>query len=224
MGHHQHRDVKGPVEGGQGLHQIAGPPGVQRAGGLVGQQQVRPGRQGPGAGAPLPLSPGDLVGEFVQQRLDLQPPGQLPDLEGDLLPGPPLEGHGQGDVLPQGEGVQEVVVLEDEAQTLPAEAGHVPVRDPGQILAAQADPPGGGPVNGGDHVQQGGLAAPRRPHDGPEAPPGQTEAHAVHRRGLRPAAVGLGHVFQLKQGFHRRPPRVYSGYKLRPGLKRAGSV
>ena len=34
-----------------------------------------------------------------------------------LLPGPPLEGHGQGDVLPQGEGVQEVVVLEDEVQS-----------------------------------------------------------------------------------------------------------
>src|SRR6185369_17585099 len=66
--------------------------------------------------------------------------------------------HRQHDVLDDGQGRQELEELEDDADVLAAEAGqrvlaHLFNRLPGHAHAAA-----GGPVDAGDHVDQGGFA------------------------------------------------------------------
>ena len=62
MGHEHHRDAPLAVELLEGLHDLAAGAGVEVAGRLVGQQQLRLADQRPGDGDPLLLTAGELRG------------------------------------------------------------------------------------------------------------------------------------------------------------------
>ena len=145
------------------------------------------GHHGPGGGAPLLLATGHLVGVLVQAVGNAQKVRHLPHPPVDLLSGSPDDGQGQGNVLIGGEGVQQVAVLEDEAQTLPAELGQLLALQAGQLPAVDDDGTGGGPVNGGHAVQQGGLARAGGAHYPHKLPRLQGQGHAVQRPGEGPA-------------------------------------
>ena len=134
VGDHQNGGPPLPVEHLQPLQQQPGGFGVQGPGGLVGQHQGGPGDDGPGGGAALLLSAGHLIGILVQTVPDAQQLRRLlhpvPDLGGRGAE----DGQGQGNVFKGGKGVQQIAVLEDEAQPLPAEAGEGPAPQAGQLL------------------------------------------------------------------------------------------
>ena len=110
------------------------------------------GHHGPGGGAPLLLAPGHLIGVLVQAVGNAQKVRHLPHPPVDLLGGRPDNGQGQGDILIGGEGVQQVAVLEDEPQPLPAEFGQLLALEAGKLLPVDDDGAGGGPVDGGHAV------------------------------------------------------------------------
>ena len=116
------------------VQQLIGGAAVQGPGGLVGQDQTGMGDQRPGHGGPLLLAAGHLVGILVQQLQDAQLAGDgvQPGLQ--LPIGPPGQHQGQVDVVPQGEGVQQVELLEHEAQVVPAEGRGVGLPDGGHVV------------------------------------------------------------------------------------------
>ena len=207
MGHHEDGGPQLAVHVLQGGQEHLGRVAVQGAGGFVGQDQFGVVDDGPGAGAPLLLPAGDLIGVLVQNVPDVQGVGHGLDLGVDGLGGRAADGEGQGDVLPDGEGVQEVKVLEDEAQVLPAELGQLLGPQPGDVLPIQADGAGTHRVDGGDAVEQGGLAGAGGPHDSQKLPVLHGKADVVDGAG-HPAAVAVDFldVFQLQQWFHGKSP------------------
>ena len=196
-----------PVEHLQPLQQQPGGFGVQGPGGLVGQHQGGPGDDGPGGGAALLLSAGHLIGILVQTVPDAQQLRRLlhpvPDLGGRGAE----DGQGQGNVFKGGKGVQQIAVLEDEAQPLPAEAGEGPAPQAGQLLPIHLDGTGGGPVDGGDAVEQGGLAGAGGPHDPHILPRLQGQVHAVQGAGDRPPlSIYLRQILYTQQLRHVGTP------------------
>ena len=123
MGDHEDGGAPGLVEGGELPEKLPRGLGVQGPGGLVGQDQIGPGDHGPGGGAALLLPPGHLIGILVQDALQPQQGGRLRHPRVDGPGGCAQDGKGQGDVLKARERVQQVAVLEDEAQPFPPEAG-----------------------------------------------------------------------------------------------------
>ncbi len=168
---------------------------VQGPGRLIGQQQLRAVDQGPGDRHPLPLParhPGRVgVAVLGDPQLGQQLPGPGPGLP----PGRPGQLGGQQHVVLDGEVVEQVEELEDDAD--------VPGPEPGQrALAELVDPPpgqadlaGARPVQPGDQVEQGGLAAAGRAHDRHHLPGRHGQVH-VQQRGCRARLVGLGHPVQ----------------------------
>ena len=139
---------------------------VQGPGGLVGQDDAGLGDEGPGHRRALLLAAGDLVGVFFQQVLEAQAAGQGQQQPLHLLEPLPRQHQGQEDVVLDGEGVQEIEVLEHEPQMVPAEGGELPLPDGDYILSVQQHLPAGGLVQSGQDVEQGGLAGAGLPHDG----------------------------------------------------------
>src|SRR5207245_9402099 len=73
--------------------------------------------------------------------------------------------RGDEDVLECGKVWQQVEELEDEANVVAAEPGQPRLTELAEVRAAHGDPTRRRPVEPGDHVEQGGLAAARRSHD-----------------------------------------------------------
>ena len=150
------------------LHDLDACFGVQRAGGLVGQDDVGVVDDGPGNGHPLHLPARHLAGLFEQlaaqthlfQRLD----GAVPPL------GPADAGQRQGQLhIPQHRLVgDQIVALEHEPHRMVAVGVPIPVLeglcrpsvDDKITISVLIQP--------ADDVQQGGLAAARRAEDGDE--------------------------------------------------------
>ena len=121
MSDHENGSAHILVHGGHDLQQVLGCLGVQRPGGFIGQEQGLSCNHGPGAGGPLLLAPGYLIGKFRQDVGDAQFSSHLPHLvlyrSGVLV----IQGEGQADVFLNGQGIQQIEVLEYKAQPLPAE-------------------------------------------------------------------------------------------------------
>src|SRR5581483_403948 len=106
---------------------------VEVAGGLVGEDQVGPVDQGPGAGDALLLAAGEL-GRAVREAVgDAQPTDQVAEpLPVDLGPG---QVGREGDVLGRGQRRNQVEGLEDEADLVPAQFGEAGVVEAADVLA-----------------------------------------------------------------------------------------
>ena len=218
MGDHEDGGSALPVQHLQPLQQHAGGLGVQGPGGLVGQHQGGVGDDGPGGGAPLLLSAGHLVGVLVQAVADAQQLGGLLHPGADLPRRSAHDGQGQSDVFKGGEGVQQVAVLEDEAQSLPAEPGELLPLQTGQLPPLHQDGARGGLVDGGYAVQEGGLARAGGPHDAHVLPGLQGQVHPVQSPGGRPTlSIYLGQARHLQQACH-----MFS--LLSPGVRPAVTV
>ena len=146
------------VHGGHDFQQILRCLGVQRPGGFVSQEQGLARNHCSGAGSPLLLAPGNLIRKFRQDVGDAQLSSHLPHpvlyCSGVLV----IQREGQTDVFLDGQGIQQIEVLEHKAQPLPAELGQFTFRQVGHAHPVQENFPGADGVNGGNAVEQGGLA------------------------------------------------------------------
>lgn len=89
------------------------------------------------------------------------------------------EVHGEGDVLADREGGDQVEGLEDEADALPAQQSEPAVVERAEVGVADEGGTGGEGVESGGAVHQGGLAGTGGPHDRGEAAGREVDAHPV---------------------------------------------
>ena len=104
------------------LHGPLGGQGVQGAGGLVGEEEVRVGHQCPRDGGPLRLPARELGGALVQVLAQPQLTEGLAGLGQSLPARGARQKQRDGDVVQGGEVRQELAELEDEAELLQAQA------------------------------------------------------------------------------------------------------
>ena len=105
--------AKFAVETREGGTKLGGGGRIQVASGLVGQDDVRVHREGPGDGGALGLTAGEAVGGLVAaMRQPHQTQERLHPLGGDIAA---IEERGQCDILCDGEGRNEVTILKDDA-------------------------------------------------------------------------------------------------------------
>jgi len=156
----QNHSVSRPVEALEQMQDLPAGVGVQRAGGLVGEDDRRFSHQRPGDGDPLLLSAGELVWPVPQLA------AQAHQLQGDPDPLVPLSSrdpgvhHGRLHILQQGELWEQVVLLKDKAQQFIADLRQlVPVYS-AHVPAIQQIGPGGGHIQTADDVHAGGFAGP----------------------------------------------------------------
>lgn len=166
---------------------------VQGAGGLVGDQQLRPPRRGQGQADPLPLASGELVGQPAQQGLGvlqaqpLQQGRPIPHLGAGL----PVRGSpGQGALQVGADaqvGMQGAAGIlrdpGDRGRTAALRQGH-----PQHVPPLQAHPALGEEACGEGAQHRGGgeaLARPGGPQQGDPLPPLDPQVH-------RPTSTGPG--------------------------------
>ena len=153
--------------------------GVQSAGGLVGHDDGGMGGDGPGDGHPLLLTAGHFGGlvlpavghAYLFQGLH----HDIPALQDRHT----LIDQGQLHIFIGGEGGDQVIALEDEADLLVADVGQLAVRAVGDVLTVQGVVPIGGDVQTAQNVHQGGLARAGGADDSHELPPADGQGYAV---------------------------------------------
>ena len=171
--------------------------GVQIGKGFVQQEDIRPLDQRPCNGHPLLLAAGELPGQAVQLLPQPQVGDHLPDVA--LVHRAAVQLNGEDDVLIYAEHRHQIIGLEHEADLPPPEDGQLLVLQGGQLPAVHRHRAGGGPVQPAQHVQQGGLARPRRADDSHELAVLHAQLHPV-------------------QGFHQGVPRAIIFLQF-PGLQ-----
>lgn len=138
-----------------------------------------------------------LPGQAVQLLLQPQDGDHLPDVA--LVHRAAVQLNGEDDVLIYAEHRHQIIGLEHEADLPPPEDGQLLVLQGGQLPAVHRHRAGGGPVQPAQHVQQGGLARPRRADDSHELAVLHAQLHPV-------------------QGFHQGVPRAIIFLQF-PGLQ-----
>ena len=184
---------------GQQLQDPAAGGAVEVAGGLVGEQDRRPGGEGAGEGDPLLLAPRELA-RIVMAALR-QPHG------GQQLVGA-SEGVGEAEqldrqqhVLARGEVRQQLEALEDEADLLAAEQGEAVLRHRLDGGAVDQDLARGRAVEAGHQGEERRLAAPRGAEDGDELAGLDREIDMVEDRQLpAPRGEPAGELAQFNAG------------------------
>jgi hypothetical protein len=204
VGHHDHRLAQALDDVADQGEDLATGVGVQRAGRLVGEEDIRACDERPGDRDALLLAAGELG------RAMAQPVGQagpLDDLRHPRAVEPALaEPHRQLDVLADRQRRHQIERLEHEPDALAAQDGELRLVEAGEIGAAEADRAARGRVEAGGDVQEGALPGAGRPHHGGERAGRELERHAAQRRDRAVAtAVGLGDGFQGDCGVARGP-------------------
>ena len=176
---------------------------VEVAGGFVGQHDRRPADQGAGDGDPLPLAAGQLGGSGARAGRPGRPGGSgfggLGAALGDADAG--VE-QAVGDVVQHGGVFGEEELLEHEPDAGGAQRGQLPVGQVRHVQPGDVDAAGGGPVQGTQHLQQGGLTGPGRADDGDQLTRIDGETHAAQRDHGRLARVAPGHLLDLQHRAH----------------------
>ncbi len=111
----------------------------------------------------------------------------------------PAIDQGRLDVVGDAEVLDQVEVLEDEADGVVAQPRQAGFRNLGHLFAAEPVAARARPIEQAQDVEQGGLAASRRPGDGDEFAGGDFQRNAL--QGLRldlAVAIGPDHVFELE--------------------------
>jgi hypothetical protein len=190
--------------------QFSGGPAVEIAGRLVCEHDLGPSGQSPDRGNALLLTTRKLGGPVPQ-------PGGDPGLADQLIHPAGVwflaaDPGWQRDVVEDAERRKQVEALKDEPDPGPAQQRQLPIRQRGQLGAANENPAAGQRVQGCEAVQQRRLARPRRSHNARELHGRQVQADAVERADGSPALpVGLDSGFRAD----RRRRRV--GRPGRPG-------
>ena len=168
----------------QQVHHFLAVLGVQVAGGLIGENQLRPGHYGTGDGNALLLTAGELLRKMLGTVADGHALHDIRDL-GLALGGRYVQiPKRQLNVLIHIEFVDQVEALEHEADVAFAELGTLFLLEAADLGAEEFIGTTGGIVQQAQNVQQRGLAAARRPHDGHELAVFDFKRDAIQRRGL----------------------------------------
>ena len=173
VGHEQAGDVHLVVELAEPGAQLLADPGVERAEGLVQEQDLGPGGQRPRQGDALPLPAGELRRVAVGEPLELHQLQQLVGPRPDLAAREPPDFQAEGDVLADGHVPEQGIMLEDEAHA-PALHGLV-----GRVLSEELHMPRVGLLQPGDDPQDRALARAGRPQQRHELARGHHEGDPI---------------------------------------------
>ena len=186
MGDHDDRDAELGVGCADGGEDVVGRAGVELAGGLVGEQDLRVVGQGHGQPDPLLLPAGQLGGPAVSALREPEQAQQVTHPAPDLLPRTTRQAHRDGYVLGGREIGQQVVarLLVEEPDRLAAEAQPLATPHGDEVVPRDPRGPGGGPVQPREHAQQGRLAAAGRTDDGDELTGGDGQVEPLQRHHL----------------------------------------
>src|SRR5918996_796817 len=221
VGHH-HDGLPVVVHGrAEELEELGAGPRVEVAGGLVREHDRGPADQGPCAGDALLLAAGELAGPMGE------PVPESDRVDHGVEPGPvhvpASDVEGKGDVLGGRERGNEVVGLEDEADSIPPQQGEPFVVERGEVDLADEDRARGGPVEAGQAVQEGGLPRPGRAHDRGE--PARLEVEGDAAEGLHRRLALPEHLPQVDgpggrhHGLNVRRAGGHDAPSLPPGLR-----
>ena len=190
------------VEGAEEGHDLGTALRVEVAGRLVGEDEGGAADEGAGDGDPLLLAAGELVRLVVPPVADADVVEEDDGIGGEALAAPALRvDEGEGDVLLGGDPLQEVELLEDEADGLRAEAGERVVGEVLRVVPRDAEDAGAGPVEEAEDLEEGRFPRARGPDDRDELalPDPQGDALQGGDDGL-PHEVGLADVFEDDHG------------------------
>ena len=157
----EQRDVLGAR---QRVHHGGGRRGVEAAGRLVGEDQPRPVDEGARDGGALRLADRELRGAGVRAGGEAEP---LEQLVGAGERGAPVAGgppRRERHVLARAQVIEQVVLLEHEAEPGQPHLGARGVRCAPRVLAGQPHGAAVGAIEEADHLQERGLAAAARAH------------------------------------------------------------
>ena len=158
MGGDQRGDALGADDRAEQAHDLLSGFLVELAGGLVGQEQLRPARQRAGNGDALLLAAGELAGALprvVGEAHDRQHQGD-PLLA--LARGDAGDSQRHADVLRRREHRQQAEGLEDIGHGLPPQPHPVPLAHDGHVLTGDPHRAAVGGVEPAHDIEQRGLA------------------------------------------------------------------
>ena len=158
MRHHEDGGIELLVEHLEALEQQFCVLGVQSARGLVGKHELGLADHGAGRCHALTLTARHLIGKLVENPLDAQGRCHGHNACRNLARRHAPDGKGQRYVLATGERVEQVGVLEDEAEFLTAKVCQGARLQLCHVLPIDKDRSRGRGVDGGDAVEQRGLA------------------------------------------------------------------
>ncbi len=150
--------------------------GVEVAGGLVGEDDGRTQDEGAGEGDALLLAAGELDGVVMHAIAEADAGEQLAGAGQAVAFG--VEFVREENVFERGEGGDELIGLEDEADGLAADLGKLVLGQVADGGAVEMHVAGGGCVEAGEQAEQGGFAAAGCAHDGDELTFGDGEVEA----------------------------------------------
>src|SRR5438309_1216254 len=117
----------------------------------------------------------------------------LPDIDA------PVEETGR-DIVEHAHPIEEVELLEDEAETGGAKAGELTIAHAAGVNAVDAHAPRGGPVERARDVQQGGLPGSGRSHDSKQLTRLNAQRHLAKRFDRWDAGIAPHDIAQLDDG------------------------
>ena len=222
VGDHDHQTVLGDLF--QNLHNLQAGLGIQSAGGLVSQDDIRVVNDGTSNGHALHLTAGHLVGLFLQLIAQTHPlQGFLGALTALTL-GNAGQSQGQFHVGQHGLVGDQVVALEHKANRVVAVSIPIPVLVVLGGAAVDDQVTIGVLIQTADNVQQRGLAATGRSQNGHKFAFAKLQAHTPQRMHIAAAAgVDLSDIFKFKHvllllsGVTRSPPFLPSVRSYGPG-------
>lgn len=136
---------------------------IERTGGFVRQDERRVAHDGARSRNTLALATRHLIRVLVQLRINAEFTCNIVDARRNLRRRNALDRERKRDVLIGGKGVEQVRILEDEAQFVAAEfrkRTRAQLRD---VAPLDQDAPVGQAIDRGDAVEQRGLTRARRP-------------------------------------------------------------
>ena len=186
--------------------------GIEVAGGFVGEDEERVVDEGAGDGDALLLAAGELLGTVIEAMAEadeLREGDAVCVAVGEVAA---LIKERDVDVLDDGELVDEVVGLEDEAERAAAKGGELVVIHRGDVLPAEEIFAGGRAVEAAEDVEEGGFSRAGRAHDGDVGTGFDDETDAAERVNLDVAhRVGLVELLDADDfaGSHRGRGKSY---------------
>ena len=163
VGHHHDGRAELVAETVDQLEHVVAVLVAELAGRLVGEQQLRAGRDGAGERQPLALPARHGRDDLVGLRLEPDPAEQLAVVH-RRTPQRGLHAEpGEADVLPGGGVGQQVAggALEHRADPARADPREVALAHPADLLVTEEDAAGAGLLDASEQRQEGGLAGPR---------------------------------------------------------------
>ncbi len=216
----EHDGVAGGGELGEQLHDLGAAPAVERAGGLIGEDDATAVHQRARDRHALLLAAGELAGAVVDALAEAEAGEQLLGAGVALLARHAGIHRRHFDVVARGGAAEQVVALEHEAEGLAPQARERVAVERGDVLAHEAVGAAGGAVEAAEEVHQRGLARTRGTHDGDELAGVDGEVDAVQDAGLDLAigeAARDAPEFDERGCSRRRSRGCHVGARLRRG-------